>query len=296
MAVDFLNPDQKVQYGQYNGEPDEIQLARYFHLDERDLAFIELRRGDHNRLGFALQITSVRFLGTFLTDLTLVPLKVQAFVAVQLSITDITILQDYAKRDTTKREHTALIREYYGCRDFSEWPWAFRLIRLLYAKSWISNERPGLLFDFSTTWLIQNKVILPGESTLSRLISEIRERSAQRLWKRLSSLATNEQKTKLEVMLQVPQGERSSRFDYYRKGPVTISAPAFNETIKRYLELRAFGFSNFDFSCIPPDVEKHAVSGYLLHQHIKCHRVYLQANKRNIAFPSFRFLKFGLVL
>jgi hypothetical protein len=60
-------------------------------------------------------------------DLSLVPLNVQLFIAGQLSINDITILSDYAKRDTTKREHTALIRECYGYHDFSEAPWAFRL-------------------------------------------------------------------------------------------------------------------------------------------------------------------------
>ncbi|WP_083505128.1 DUF4158 domain-containing protein [Legionella santicrucis] len=204
MAVDFLTAEQKAQYGQYAGEPNEIQLARYFHLDKTDLAFIGLRRGEHNRFGFALQLTSVRFLGTFLIDLLLIPLNVQIFVANQLSINDITILNKYAKRDTTKREHTALIREYYGFRDFAEWPWVFRLSRLLYAKAWINNERPSLLFEFSITWLIQNKIVLPGESSLSRLISEIRERSAQRLWKRLSFLPANK-KLNLKPFCKYPK-------------------------------------------------------------------------------------------
>src|SRR5690606_34302297 len=123
--------------------------------DKTDLAFIAERRGDQNRFGVALQITSARFLGTFLSDLSRVPLNIQTFIAGQLSISDMTVLYDYAKRDTTKREHTALIREYYGYRDFNEFPWAFRLSRLLYARTWISHERPILMFDFATAWLIQ---------------------------------------------------------------------------------------------------------------------------------------------
>ena len=107
------------------------------------------------------------------------------------------------QRDTTKREHTALIREQYGYREFSDPPWAFRLSRLLYTRAWISNERPSLMFDFATAWLNQNKVLLPGATTLSRLISEIRERAVNRLWRRLAALPTTEQKAKLETLLKV---------------------------------------------------------------------------------------------
>ncbi len=252
MAVDFLTAEQKARYGQFSGEPNEVQLTRYFHLDEADLTFISNRRGVQNQLGFALQITSVRFLGCFLSDLTLIPANVQIFVARQLSITDLTVLADYAKRDTTKREHTALIRNQYGYHEFSDPPWSFRLSRLLYTRAWISNERPSLMFDFATAWLIQYKVLLPGATTLTRLISKIRDRVANRLWLRLSSLPTEEQKAKLETLLQVPDGQRTSQFDRYRKGPVTISGPAFNKAIERYNGLKGFGMQELDFSHIPP--------------------------------------------
>jgi hypothetical protein len=192
MPVDFLTEEQKAGYGQFSGEPNETQLARYFLLDEADQAFISERRGEQNRFGFGLQITVARFLGTFFAELAVVPVNVQIFVANQLSISNIKVLEDYAKRETTRREHTALIRKRYGYHDFRSPPWSFRLSRLLYSRAWISNERPSLMFDFATAWLIQHKVLLPGASTLSRLISEVRERASNRLWLRLSSLPTAE--------------------------------------------------------------------------------------------------------
>jgi TnpA family transposase len=251
MNLDFLTAEQKSQYGKFSGEPNELQLARYFHLDEADLEFISNRRGDHNRLGFALQITSIRFLGGFLSDLNVVPISVQRFVAAQLSI-EISVLSNYAKRTFTKYDHSVLIREQYGYSDFNELHWKFRLSRLLYARAWIGNERPSLMFDFSTAWLIQNKILLPGVSTLCRLIAEIREKSSKRLWRLLSALPTIEQKEKLKTLLKIREGKRFSNLDYYRKSPTTISSNSFNLAITRYVELRDFGIQSIDFSHIPP--------------------------------------------
>lgn len=280
MTIEFLTTEQKASYGQFLGEPNEIQLTCYFHLDETDLTLISKRRGDKNRLGYALQLTSVRFLGAFISDFALVPINVQMFVAAQLSIRNISVLADYAKRETTKREHTALIRKHFGYREFNEPPWGFRLSRLLYSRAWISNERPSFMFDFATAWLIQNKVLLPGASTLSRLIAEIRERTVNQLYKRLSSIPTIQQKEKLETLLQLSEGLRASHFERYRKGPVTISGPAFNAAVERYVELRAFGLEKLDFHNIPSSrlksLARHAAV-------ISMHKIARMANDKRIA-------------
>ncbi|OCA52459.1 Tn3 transposase DDE domain protein [Photorhabdus namnaonensis] len=251
LPADFLNAEQRASYGQFSGEPNEVQLARFFLLDKADMDFINNRRGRTNRLAVALLIGCVRFLGTWPHELSLIPTNIQWFVARQLGISDIGVLSEYSRRETTLREHQALIRRRYGYHDFT-WPWTFRLSRLLFTRSWLSNERPGLLFDLATSWLLQNKILLPGVTTLTRLISEIREKSATKLWTRLSSMVSEAQRLRLEELLRVPDGVRTSYFDQLRKGPVVISGPAFNQAVTRYLKLKAYGMQDLDFTSIPP--------------------------------------------
>ena len=86
MPVSCLSPAQRDSYGQYLGDPSTHELARYFHLDDSDHTQIVEKRGDATRLGFALQLTTVRVVGTFLDDPTAVPPAVLATMSRQRGI------------------------------------------------------------------------------------------------------------------------------------------------------------------------------------------------------------------
>jgi hypothetical protein len=216
MPIDFLTEEQKQNYRRYAAEPNEVQLSRYFILDENDRTFIAQRRGDQNRLGIALQLTSVRFLGVFLSDLTLVLHSVQAFIGMQLSINWTAILADYAKREPTRWEHYVRVKKYYHYHESGEFPWTCRLNRLLYTRAWISNVRPSLMFDFATSWLLQHEILLPGATTLTRVIAKICERAANWLWQGLLVLLNDEQKHQLGELVSFSECQRESMFERLR--------------------------------------------------------------------------------
>jgi hypothetical protein len=161
MPGEFLTDAQERAYGHFVGPPSTQQLSRYFHLDDADRDLVNVR-GAHNKLGLALQLTSVRFLSTFLAEPTAVPASVVAYVAAQLGIRDVTCLADYAARPTTAWEHAAEIRRVYGYRDFNDPGASFRLVRWLYQRAWLTTEQPSVLFDLATAWLVEREVSLPG--------------------------------------------------------------------------------------------------------------------------------------
>ena len=105
MPVEFLSDDEVAAYGRFTAAPSRADLERVFFLNDEDRALVAVRRGEYSQLGFALQLVTVRWLGTFLEDPVDVPVVVLDFVAEQLGVDDSSRVQEYTRRCTTSFEH-----------------------------------------------------------------------------------------------------------------------------------------------------------------------------------------------
>lgn len=251
MPVGFLTDEQRRRYGYFHRPPTPEECTRYFHLDDTDRNLIAAHRGDHNRLGFAVQLCTVRFLGTFLDDLSEVPPSVVLLLAQQLSIEKADCITSYCA-SRQRWDHTGEIRRHGGYTDYSDPIKQFRLNRWLYALSWTGTDRPGMLFDRATVWLITHKVLLPGVTVLERQVARIRSRVQERMWNSLVHKLSPEAKTRLDALLITPDGGHQSLLDRLRKGPFRRSAPELVRALRRIDEVRALEVNVAVTSHVPP--------------------------------------------
>lgn len=59
------------------------------------------------------------------------------------------------------------------------------------------------------------------------------------------------QKVQLIGLLEISEGQRISILKEMRKGPVTVSGPAFTDALERYTRLRSLEFSRLNSSGLP---------------------------------------------
>ena len=61
VPVEFLNNKEAAAFGRYGGSVPLADLERFFYLDDTDRKLVAGQREDHNRLGFSVQLVTVRY-------------------------------------------------------------------------------------------------------------------------------------------------------------------------------------------------------------------------------------------
>lgn len=192
---------------------------------------------------------TVRSLGAFLTDPLDVPTSVLDCVAEQLEIADPSCVKGYVERRSTRFEHAAEIALERGYSDFASVEVELR--RWAGDLAWTTGDGPRLIFDTAVGWLRESLVLLPGVSTLARLVASERDAATKRLWETLSGLLSSDQARTLDSLLEVPEGARSSVLEELRTGPRTVSGRGMVKALHRVSELAGFGVGGLDLGRVP---------------------------------------------
>ncbi len=180
-----MTDEQIAQFGRFAAEPpDQATLERFFFLEDVDRDLVAKRRGDHNRVGFALQLVTVRWLGTFLADPLDVPLVVLDYVAAQVEVADPSCVKRYTEREKTRLEHQWEIAQVGGFVSFASAQES--LVQWLDRRAWTTGDGPKALFVAAVGWLREGKVLLPGVTSLVELVAGARQAAETRLFDQLA--------------------------------------------------------------------------------------------------------------
>ena len=98
---------------------DEDNLIRHYSLSLADRLEIELRRRNHNRLGFAIQLCLMRYPGRVVGAEETPPRAMLKYVADQIGAA-LDEFALYARRKETRRDHMARIIVASGDRQLSD--------------------------------------------------------------------------------------------------------------------------------------------------------------------------------
>ncbi|MFB6717087.1 MULTISPECIES: Tn3 family transposase [unclassified Streptomyces] len=256
MPMEFLTDEQAGAYGRFVEEPTRPEMERFFYLDDVDRQLIGKRRGDHNRLGFALQMCTVRYLGLFLEDPLDVPWSVVAYVAEHLGVEDPSVVKRYTERQMTAYEHAWEIRDAYGYHQFEDAAWGRRFRTFLHGRAWTHAEGPVALFNQAVGWLRRNRVLLPGVSALVRQVAEVRTVAERRLYATVAGAARRADRSlpaDLVALLQVPEGRRISELERLRRPPTRTTGTSMAKALERVDEISAFQLGRVKLDKVPPN-------------------------------------------
>ncbi|MGC9673744.1 Tn3 family transposase [Staphylococcus haemolyticus] len=232
---ELLTPEQRVALMQI--PEDEWVLGTYYTFSKQDLEIINKRRREENRLGFAVQLSVLRYPGWPYTHIKSIPESVLHYISKQIGTTPTSLIL-YPQRENTLWDHLKEIRSEYDFVTFTlkEYRMTFKHLHQLALKNGDAIHLLHECIDF----LRKNKVILPAITTLERMVWEARAMAEKKLFNTLSQSLINEQKAKLEEIItsQHPSESNKTILGWLKEPPGHPSPETFLKVIERLEYIR----------------------------------------------------------
>ena len=226
--------------------PDtQDELIRHYTFNDNDLALIRQRRGDPNRLGFAVQMSLLRYPGQGLSVDGAVPAPMLAWIARQLRI-DPACWPKYAERQETRREHLIELRAYLGLSPFGLGHYRQAVHTL--TELALQTDKGVVLAGSALDVLRRGHVIAPTLDVIESICAEAVTRANRRIYRALTEPLSNAHLERLDALLKPKEGSMLTWLAWLRQSPVKPNSRHMLEHIERLKSLQAIE--------LPPGTER----------------------------------------
>ncbi|WP_413990777.1 Tn3 family transposase [Labrys okinawensis] len=217
---------------------DEDSLIRHYSLSPADRLEVELRRRGHNQLGFAVQLCLMRYPGRTLLPNETPPGAMLNYVAGQLNA-DPRLFEFYARREETRRDHTAYLLGYLGMKSATTQDRRAALLAGIDAAA--TTDKGVAIAKAIVGSFRERRVLLPAINTIEHLGLAARRIARRRAERALLSDIDLEKLETLDALLDVDPAIGQTRFHWLRSAPDAPGADNLIGLTERIAFLRSLG-------------------------------------------------------
>jgi TnpA family transposase len=219
----------------------QAELIRHYTLSATDLAIIRQHRGAASRLGYAVQLCSMRFPGVALgvREKPFSPLL--QMVADQLKV-PVESWSEYGHRAETRREHALELQAIFGFKPFTMRHYRSG-VRSLEDIAWQTDKGIVLASALIEEYRRQ-KVLLPSLNNIERICAEAVTRANRRIYTALTGSLTDVHRVRLDALLRRTDNSNTTLLAWLRQSPARPNSRHMIEHIERLCALQALDLPN----------------------------------------------------
>ena len=163
----ILSPAERDSLFSFPESRDEI--IRHYTFNEAELSLIGQHRGAANRLGFAAQLSCMRYPGVIIAAGVEPPPTLLQYVAGQLNV-DPALWREYARRDQTRREHLLELQVALNLRLLTVADYRPAILALVDPA--MQTDKGLVLAQALIEYLRRLAILLPAANVIERICAE----------------------------------------------------------------------------------------------------------------------------
>lgn len=252
VSTRVLSDDDLEQLSTWPPEVARSDLVAFFTLSIEDRRWVRSHRGAAERIGLAVQLCGLAYLGFVPADLAGTPREVVQAVAKEIGVAAATFTRYAHEVDgRTRRRHVAAVIQQGGWRVCGRGEWK-ALGDWLTARA-LEHDTPSVLFGQALQQLRGDRVVRPGLDRLMRAVSTARVSAHGEIRRRLDPELTAERCDQLDALVATDAELGVARLVWLNDGATSASAEWVKAEVAKLAYLEALGAHLVDLSAIPPE-------------------------------------------